>query len=352
MQGNFQQNLKNALNEMQMREALLSVTQAHFGSNTSVTHVAAEHLQRRLIRYTVQLDGVEKENRREWKIIGKIYGRRPQMDRSFEMMRHLWMNGFSRAATDRIGIPEPMLSLPDLCLILMPEVRGVPLRLLIKERRATPAHMQAAAKALAKLHRCPLLAKPPLTVEALIEQCNPSPYTLAQAYRELAPVINDLIEKARRIANNFGDDIFTLVHGDFHLGHVLVDEEQIWLLDFDQLNCGDPAYDVAEIFAFLKRSASRKKASDYFAELKDTFMAHYFSQMGWEIAGRVPLYEALLHLKRACKCFRVQDESGWEEQMRLLVEQSRTCMKVFEKEQGKIDFNKALALYESCPGAV
>jgi len=346
--------LKNALafgtDDAALSEVLNPLVRERFGNQARASRVAAEQVERRLIRYTIQIADAGDGASREWRIFGKLYGARPQMERGYEMMQHLWANGFSCAATDRIGIPEPMRCLPDLCLLLMPEVQGAPLRHLIKDMRATPDHMRLMAEALAKLQRSPIIAKPPLSVEAQLSHCNPSPEVLAQAYPDLVAAIAEIMSRARFIANDFGDKIYTLIHGDFHLGHALIDDRQVWLLDFDQLNCGDPAYDVAEVFAFFKRSAKKTKMADYLAGLKDTFIANYFSRMGWEIAGRVPLYEALLHLKRACKCYRVQDESGWEEQMRLLIAQAVTCLNVMEKQSGPFDFNKAAALYRNCPG--
>jgi hypothetical protein len=37
--------------------------------------------------------------------------------------------------------------------------------------------------------------------------------------------------------------------------------------------------------------------------------------------------------------------------MRLLISQAAACLKIFEKDFGKIDFNQATAIYDNCPGA-
>jgi hypothetical protein len=42
--------------------------------------------------------------------------------------------------------------------------------------------------------------------------------------------------------------------------------------------------------------------------------------MDHRIAARIPLYQGLTHLRRACKCLRLQ-EKGWREKVQRMVEQ-------------------------------
>jgi len=234
----------------------------------------------------------------------------------------------------------------------MEEAPGVPLSQLVKKMFAGPEHLRMLADAVAKLHRCPIIPGKPFTVADELLSCDPSPQTLAQAYPELAGAINYIVETTKIMHAGFGENIFTLIHGDFHPKHVCIDKGKAWIFDISSLKYADPARDLAEVFIFLKRTAKKKRMSNYIAGLLEAFLTEYFSTNDWEIAGRIPLYEGLLHLKRACKRFRLRDEADWEEQLKLLIEQAAACLRALEKSRGKLDLEKVIQLYHACPGSL
>jgi len=355
MENSLSSAFENALDVGCMTGVLAVVVQERFGKMARLLHLEIEYLHERIIRYVTQIGKPESEAAEEWRIIGKVFDTPDQMQRSFDSMQHLWANGFSRGASDRISIVEPYRAWPDLRLILMEEAPGTRLRHMIKDVQATPEHLRLLAAAAVKLHRCPLSIGSPLRVEQLLSSCHPRPQRLAKNFPELAAAINHIVAAARQIENGFAGDICTLIHGDFHLAHALMENENCRIIDLDDMSCGDPAIDLAEVFVFLKRTARKKKMADYIDGLRDEFVSSYAAAMGWEIIGREPLYESLLNLKRACKCFRVQDESGWQEKMVQLVEQAAACMQVMDLDRldpGKFDFDKVIERYERCPGTV
>lgn len=349
---NIPDTLEIALDAVAMCAVFAFIIQGRFGASTQLGNLTVNYLQRRIIRYIAQIFYPEKERTTEWRMIGKVYNTPKQMQRSFDTMQALWANGFSSTAADGISIPEPFQTWPELRLLLMEEVPGVRLRHLIKDRQAGREHIRLLAQATAKLHQCPLIPGAPIKVAQLLALCKPRPQRLAQKFPALAASIQYLIEAAPRIEQKFAHDLYRPVHGDFHLAHVLLENEKGWIIDLDELSYGDPAIDLAEIFVFFKRTAQKKKMAGYIEMLRNEFMAQYGATMGWEIIGRVPLYESLLNLKRACKCFRVHDESAWEEKMQQLVEQAVACMQVMEQDHGQLDLAGAVARYELCPGTV
>ena len=211
------------------------------------------------------------------------------------------------------------------------------------------------ASAVAKLHRCPIVA-PPLTVtDQLARGLHPAPRVISQQYPELASSIDYVLDTAIAIGQEFGDDVYTFTHGDLTLDQVHIKDGEVWILDLDHARCADPAYDLAQFYVFLKRAARKKRRSEYVESLRTAFLEGYFSQMDRQIALRVPLHEGLLHLKRAVKCFRVQDDD-WYEQMKRLVGQSVACLQVMESSKqhlnrGEPSQARVVQLYDSCPGA-
>lgn len=347
MEGPFPPTLEIALDVKNVSGVFTTLVRERFGRHAQLRNLAAEHIQRRVIRYNAQILKPEKQPTVEWSVIGKVYTESDKMARSFRAMKQLWENGFSHQADDGITIPEPFQCLPDLRMILMEEVGGEPLRPLVKNMTVTPDHMRLLARIAVKLHRCPIILGQPLTIEDRLSRCDPSPETLAQAYPSLAVSIDYIVRTAKEMQT---DNIFTLVHGDFHLGQIHIENGDARLLDLDPLKYADPALDLAEVFVFLKRTSRKEKKSKYIETLRDAFLSEYFSRMDWDIAGRIPLYEGLLHLKRACKVFRVQDEAGWETKVARVVEQAVACLKAVEPNHKKLDFDTVIELYNRCPG--
>jgi hypothetical protein len=64
-----------------------------------------------------------------------------------------------------------------------------------------------------------------------------------------------------------------------------------------------------------------KATTNLIDELSQAFFEEYFSLMDRRIAARVPLYEGLSILRRACKALRLHEE-GWREKAGQMVQQS------------------------------
>src|SRR5262249_20224096 len=117
--------------------------------------VYRRHGNRCVVRYHARGRPLDGEPPPEWRLIGKVLppgGREPIPAR----MCALWQHGFA-PSPDGIGIPEPLAYVEELCLLLQEDVGGVSVRNLVK-RAPDERHFRTAARALAKLHRCPLPA--------------------------------------------------------------------------------------------------------------------------------------------------------------------------------------------------
>jgi aminoglycoside phosphotransferase (APT) family kinase protein len=149
---------------------------------------------------------------------------------------------------------------------------------------------------------------------------------LSLACPELEANIDYLVKRALKIEAVFDGIQLTPIHGDFHLGQVHIENGRAWLIDFDALGYGDPAADLGNVLVFLKGKARQISNID---GLIQAFFDEYFSVMDHAIAQRIPLYEALTHLRRACKCLRLQ-ERGWERRVARMVKQGVACLDQME----------------------
>ena len=239
-------------------------------------------------------------------------------------LRALWTHGFHRSAADGIAVPEPLAYLPELSMHLQEDVGGVSIRNLVK-RIPEAGDFRVAARALAKLHGCGLPPGPARGVDALMLRCHPRHPFLGLAFPELAATVNDIVERARALELRFQAPV-TPVHGDFHLGQVHVSGERSWLVDLDALGFADPASDLGNVIVFLEDKMRREPV---LASMVAAFREEYTARSAFDPWARVPLYEALTHLRRACKQLRLQP-AGWRDKVRAMVE--RAGRKIAEAE--------------------
>ena len=312
--------LKAALDKDKMRPVLQHLAQRFVDHRLQIHSLNVEVIRRRnqrcVIRYSLTIEPQSAKVRQlQWNVIGKVF-KADRGERVFADMKLLWENGFSHQNHDGISMPRPLEFLPQLCLLIQEEVPGRSLKNYIKEKPHVE-HFRLLARTLAKLHCTQIKPVRPFTVKEHLLRCHPRHPFLALACPDLSEQIDHIIEVAYAVEKKFGAIQFTPLHGDFHLGQIHVDNGHAWLIDFDGLSYGAPASDLGNILVFLKAKAKKiQEMSTYI----DIFLQTYFEKMDPAIAERIPLYEGLTHLRRACKCLRFQ-EKGWQKKVHKMIAQ-------------------------------
>jgi aminoglycoside phosphotransferase (APT) family kinase protein len=336
-----------ALDPSRVRERLRPVAKRLFGPSADIERVAVERYQRRLLRYTIVPAGCD--GRRPRRIIAKVYDTAAAAKAGFDLMRQLWDGGFARSMPTDVSMPEPYAHLAHLRLLLMEEVPGESLKRVLKNEVADGEDMRLLAESLAKLHRSERIPGEPFTVEAhLAVRCCDLADPLGEAFSELRDPIRRIVAAAKEVESRTGREAFATAHGDFHMGQVQIAEEKIWILDLDRLYLGDPAYDVAMVFVAFQQLENKVDDPGYVRSLRDAFASAYFARMGWAIAGRLAVNEALIHLKRACKRFRWQDEDGWQDTVRLQIGQALACLEAMRHVAKPSNLRELVELDERC----
>jgi hypothetical protein len=326
------------------------VVREKYGSGARVGRLDVTQLVGRVARCTVGVDD-ERGRTIEWVLVVKQYPAPGRAIRTHAVMQKLYESGFSRDAADRIRIPQP-LGYVDGVGILMEEAGGTPLRALVKDMTATPEDVGRLGRAAAKLHTTPLDVGRPLDASSRLRADERRRETLDGACPALSVSLGEVLARARLASATPADGV-ALIHGDFHLGQVHVDGDVTWLLDLDNVRAGDPAADVASVFVFFKRTARKARRAAYVDTVARAFISEYFSQMSCAVAKRVPAYEALRHVERACKCARAQDEGGWESKIPLLIGQAEACVDAMDRLPAReLCLEDVFDIYASCPGVV
>jgi glycosyltransferase involved in cell wall biosynthesis len=335
--------LNIALDNRQMRDVFASLARLHLGENIEVRHLGIEVMRRRnqrcVIRYRVEAVDTKKQRSIEWRVIGKVY-KANRGERVFRSMLQLWEDGFSRHAPDGISIPEPLDFSSFLCMLFQEEVPGLPVKTLLKQS-PDAFFVRRLARTLAKLHQSPLTPENMMTVADHLQRCHPTHQFLSLACPELSARIDYIVDNAFKIEAGLGKINFTPIHGDFHMGQVHLERSRTWLIDFDAMGYGDPAADLGNVLVFLK---GKVREIPNLSELLRAFLDEYFSIMEPDIAQRIPLYEALTHLRRACKSLRLQDQ-GWERRATLMIERGVACIDRFAGHHG-LNYDNVLNFHE------
>jgi tRNA A-37 threonylcarbamoyl transferase component Bud32 len=336
--------LETALNESRMEAVFVQMMRQRFAQRVLINDMQIEIIRRRnqrcVLRYVINAYLPKHLVNFKWRVIGKVY-KASRGERVYADMLQIWENGFSRGSTDGISIPEPLDFSPSLCMLFQEEVPGLPLKTLARQS-PQPAHFRQLARTLAKLHRCPLVLGKPFNVQDHLSRCHPTYGFLELACPELADAVDHIVKQAHAIEADFFDIAPAPLHGDFHLGQVHLENGKIWLIDFDALSYGDPAADLGNVLVFL-RAKSRRHPE--FRALIQAFVEEYFSQMNPRIAHRIPLYEALTHLRRACKALRLQEE-GWRGRVARMIKRGVAAIE-FMHHNGHSN-GKLSHLFEAC----
>ncbi|MDQ7065583.1 MAG: phosphotransferase [candidate division KSB1 bacterium] len=316
--------LDRALDPVEMRVSLQTLAEQYLGRQYMLRDVEIDVMRRRnqrcVIRYISDVTNGNTTQPSRWRVIGKVY-KANKGERTFALMNDLWRNGFSRDNGDNIRIPEPLAFSSELCILFQEEVPGEPIKDLIK-RSPNVEHIRLLARTLAKLHRSEIVPGEPMTMRHHLLRCHPRYPFLALACPELEPMIDFIVDTAYQLEKKWQNIRLAPIHGDFHLGQVHIEGDRAYLVDLDALGYGDPAADLGNLMVFLKSKAKRRPEMH---DLINAFLAEYFSIMDQSIARRIPIFEGITHLRRACKCLRYQAE-GWRKKARKMIEKGVACM--------------------------
>jgi Ser/Thr protein kinase RdoA (MazF antagonist) len=267
-----------------------------------------------VLRY--ELDVTGESGVRTTNLIGKVY-KAGAGEPVADLMQRLWDAGFDRDAADGISIPAVAAYLPRLSLLLQEEIGGRPVKDYLGTEHGEMA-LRAMARAIAKLHRSPVRFGDVYRIDEHLRRCHPGPQVLRERVPELRNAVDEILQEAARLEDRWSHIAPVLTHGDFHMGQVHVAPGRTWVIDFDACCIADPAADLGNVLVFLKGKARKWPNVPL---LVDAFQDEYFKTMPADTAKRIPLYEGLTHLRRACKRLRF-GEDGWKKKARKFLDES------------------------------
>lgn len=194
---------------------------------------------------------------------------------------------------------------------------GKTVRELLVARACPMDAVGAIGDSLATLHQLPVPANLPCwnlesetkRLQSLAESLGFLVPAYAMQTRKLCDQICSQLE-VRQVENQ-------VVHGDFHSKQILIDNDNVWFLDPDELAVGPPQLDVGTFIAHLYRDGLSARISLTDAEATvDRFVAGYRKSGGNTDA--IALFTAMALLKFSHHPFRA-GEKHWDVRIQLII---------------------------------
>lgn len=233
---------------------LLSALKDRYGAGVRLEdwswRVLSERQCRRVVRYDlrVRTEGAFVVEPQQW--VGKFYDRE-ETARNVAVVLHALASGDCATRGDVI-LPRVIAYHGPFCLLLLTCEPGEPV--LSKLPGHGEAILAAIGRALAALHATPITLErvsPPADILAdlrarIIDLCHRLPGESAFLRHALA-----VLERQAPGP----PPVPSLLHGDFGPAQLLWHESRLAILDFDKCTLGDPALDLGNLLAQLRRRA-------------------------------------------------------------------------------------------------
>jgi aminoglycoside phosphotransferase (APT) family kinase protein len=271
-----------------------------FGHRT----ILADGRARRVVRYAAA-SGAEDDAARP-SIIGKFY---PDDGgaRTMRLMEALRV-ALERCPSAALCVPRALGYDPTRRLLLQEPVRGARFDMLLAGPDPRGA-LYLAGRALSALHGLSAAVGPARRLRHHIDDLiRPHPSVLAQQLPRLASRVNRIVSAvvaAEARSWPCGPDM--PIHRDVHPRQLFLEDERVFLVDWDLCARGDGALDLGNFVAYLRARRVVEEAAI------DCLLRGYGASGRADVLERVPLYEGLTYLRLACKRFRLR-EPGWREE--------------------------------------
>jgi Phosphotransferase enzyme family len=253
------------------------------------------------LRYRVEFVDPDTCQTQQRSLIGKLYGDREEGERIFRVMRALDQRGFGGDCVDGIRIPQSFGYIHELQMLLMEDIAAPPLTDSLSSLQLGD-HLQVAARALLKIHRCPLTLDREYQVEDQISSLKRAVSLAIQDSPDLAALFDSSLRSIIGQARDLPSHEPVLVHRDFHYNQVLLGSNEVTIVDFDTMCNADLALDLGDFLAHLRWKGfqiawSEEKARSH----GETFLRAYRRDLPPELMRRIDFYYRTYLLRIACR---------------------------------------------------
>jgi len=221
----------------------------------------------------------------------EMYGKnfRPGKGREiYQRMVHLWKESLSMP--DSFGIAEPLGFSPATETIWQQALPGQSPEKIIN-RTNYRALLDSIAARLAIFHGTRLTGLPEVTLGDYLKKTRRQVNVLGVNLENLRDYLALQLEQLAQTASSFSAIPRATLHSDFHINQMLVHQNQIALLDFEDMSAGDPLQDLAKFIVKLHFCDFQR---EFVLQMANQFFLAYRKYANW----KVPLSRLNWHIQR------------------------------------------------------
>jgi aminoglycoside phosphotransferase (APT) family kinase protein len=246
---------------------------------------------------------------RRW-VVGKVYAQ-DQGAKVYEALHEFRKHGF---AGSTFLVPQPLAYDPHWKLLLLGWSEGELLRSLVLGGSDVSHRMEEAANWLLKFHQCGVTTGRQHTFRRHLETLVSQKHRLVNVRPEwegrLASILSRIEERGEALSGWTAGP----THYDFSPDHLVFNEAQLTVIDFDEFRQYDPMFDVAHFTAQLRLLGLRYMGDvTRFDELGEAFQKAYRVGAQDYSEARVRFYQAVAYFKMAHIVGAVVRPPAWKE---------------------------------------
>jgi hypothetical protein len=237
--------------------------------------------------------GAAVEQRR---VVGKVYAQ-DRGEKVYEALHEFRNHGFDGS---RFLVPQPLAYDPNWRLLLLGWSEGELLRSLVLGGSDVSRRMEEAANWLLKFHQCGVTTGRRHTFRRHLETLVSQKQRLMNVHPELEGRLESLLSRIEKRGEALSGWTAGPTHYDFSPDHLVLNEGQLTVIDFDEFRQYDPMFDVAHFMAHLRLLGLRYMGDvTRFDALGETFQKAYRLGAQNYSEARVRLYQAVAYFKLA-----------------------------------------------------
>lgn len=201
---------------------------------------------------------------------------------SFETIKALNKSFFNNR---NYRLPEDYIFDVDYNLLLYRDIPGVTLKNKLKEGLSA-TDMQLCAQWLSRLHKSRIALK--------LNRYNLY-FDIDDLIRYYPDLVSEIENIKKQITKNKNNNEF-LVHGDYQLNNIIINNDKIWVIDFNDSCCDNPMTDVASFIAQLRAMSFIAHNFNNYEMQRKSFLGEYRKDNPI-IENDLKLYEKLFYIK-------------------------------------------------------
>jgi aminoglycoside phosphotransferase (APT) family kinase protein len=270
------------------------------GNAFTVTRI--EVLRYRPGRRCVLRYELEREDGSRTELVGKLYDDAGRACAVADKLAAL-----AKQQTNEIRLPIAVADPDDASLLLMTHMRGTNLGDQIENnmsRQENQAAVRAAASALSRFHRFELSTTQRRSLRTELDNLLQRIERLHAVAPALAEDIQALLQQVNQLLDSLPQAKDCVIHGEYKPNQLLLDDGSVAVVDLDRACLGDPAIDVGNFMAVLRKEVVFE-GHTHLEDLDRVFLATYEEQATRVdgLAERAHVFEVISFLRMLTRYF-------------------------------------------------